>query len=134
MLLTCVFERTLNENERAELGGIEYRALDVLVSLLAAYDIFWVALGTAFQVVPYSCRASVVDILHTSQPGNLNPGWFGFFSTVTSFANGGLNVLNSNFIPFRSYYLILIVCGLPPVAGKTQFPYSFASLSGPYPK
>jgi potassium uptake Trk family protein len=64
----------------------------------------------------------VVNILHFSQPGNLNPGWFGFFAVSTSFANGGLNLVNANFIPFQSFYLILTVCGVLTVAGNTQFP------------
>lgn len=111
----------LNEHERAELGGAEYRALGVLLWLLAVYYIFWLVVGTTF-LVPYSYRASVVDILHSSQPNNLNPGWFGFFVTVTSFVNGGLNVFNANFVPFQSYYLILTICGALGLAGNTQFP------------
>jgi potassium uptake Trk family protein len=113
--------RTLNEYERAELGGVEYRALDALLWLLLAYNIFWLMTGTVI-LVPYSYRASVVNVLRSSQPGALNPGWFGFFAVVTSFANGGLNVVNANFIPFHSYYLILSVCGALTVAGNTQFP------------
>jgi hypothetical protein len=79
--------RELNELERCELGGVEYRALGVLLYILIAYQIFWLALGTVF-LVPYSYRASVVDILDSSQPGNLNPGWFAFYSVITSYANG----------------------------------------------
>lgn len=111
----------MNEYERAELGGVEYRALDILLWILAAYNLFWLALGTAF-LVPYSYRSSVVDVLHSAQPGSLNPGWFGFFACSTSFANGGLNLVNANFVPFQSYYFILTVCGVLSLAGNTQFP------------
>jgi hypothetical protein len=76
--------RELNELERCELGGVEYRAIGVLLYILIAYQIFWLALGTAF-LVPYSYRASVISILHSSQPGNLNPGWFATFSVITSY-------------------------------------------------
>ncbi|KAF7505840.1 hypothetical protein GJ744_000415 [Endocarpon pusillum] len=113
--------RALNEHERAELGGLEYRALGVLLWILAAYNLFWLALGTAF-LVPYSYRSSVVNVLHSTQPGSLNPGWFGFFACSTSFANGGLNLVNANFVPFQSYYFILTVCGVLSLAGNTQFP------------
>ncbi|KAF2083681.1 TrkH-domain-containing protein, partial [Saccharata proteae CBS 121410] len=113
--------RNLTAHERTELGGVEYRALKALLWLLVIYQVFWLALGTVF-LVPYAYRRSVTEILHSSQPGNLNPGWWGFFATVTSFANGGINVLNSNFIPFQSYYLVLIVSGALTVAGNTQFP------------
>jgi potassium uptake Trk family protein len=113
--------RTLKEYERAELGGVEYRALDGLLWILAAYNIFWLTIGTTI-LVPYSYRPTVAKILHSSQPSNLKPGWFGFFAAVTSYANGGLNLANSNFIPFQSYYLILAVCAAFTVAGNTQFP------------
>jgi hypothetical protein len=79
--------RELNEMERRELGGVEYRALGVLLHILIAYQVFWLVLGTAF-LVPYSYRSSIVEILNSSQPGNLNPGWFAFFSVLTSYCNG----------------------------------------------
>ncbi|KAK7549418.1 potassium transport protein-like protein 1 [Phyllosticta paracitricarpa] len=113
--------RNLTEHEREELGGVEYRALVALLWLLVIYQVFWYALGILF-LVPYAYRRSVQEILKTSQPGDLEPGWWGFFAVVTSFANGGINVLNSNFIPFQTYYYILIMTGLVTVAGNTHFP------------
>lgn len=70
--------RTLSEDERSELGGVEYRALGLLLWVLIAYQVAWLLVGTAF-LVPYCYRKVVVDILHSAQPGNLNPGWFSFF-------------------------------------------------------
>lgn len=113
--------RNLSEHERAELGGVEYRALELLLALLIAYQVFWYALGALF-LVPYAYRDSIAAILHASQPGDLKPGWWGFFATVTSFSNGGLNVLNANYIPFSGDALTLIVSGALTVAGNTQFP------------
>ncbi|KAH7065156.1 potassium transport protein 1 [Macrophomina phaseolina] len=113
--------RNLSEHERAELGGVEYRALELLLTLLIAYQLFWYAVGTAF-LVPYAYRDAIATILKTSQPGDLSPGWWGFFATVTSFSNGGLNVLNSNYIPFSGNALILVISGALTVAGNTQFP------------
>ncbi|GME24217.1 Cation transporter [Neofusicoccum parvum] len=113
--------RNLSERERAELGGVEYRALELLLALLVAYQVVWYALGTLF-LVPYAYRPAVSRTLKTSQPGDLSPGWWGFFAVVTSFSNGGLNVLNSNYIPFSGDALILIVSGALTVAGNTQFP------------
>ncbi|KAF1948879.1 potassium transport protein 1 [Byssothecium circinans] len=111
----------LTEHQRLELGGVEYRALEVLLYILVGYQLLWLMFGVAF-LVPYSYRPSVANVLHTSQPGNLNPGWWAFYSVVTEFANGGLNLLNANFIPLQSFYYILIVCGALSLAGQTQFP------------
>ncbi|KAJ4322266.1 hypothetical protein N0V94_002496 [Neodidymelliopsis sp. IMI 364377] len=111
----------LSEHDRLELGGVEYRALQALLYILVGYQLFWYALGTV-SLVPYAYRTKTQDILHEAQPGGLNPGWWAFFSTVTEFANGGLNVLNANFIPFSGMPYILIIAGALALIGQTQFP------------
>ncbi|KAH6639159.1 potassium transport protein-like protein 1 [Boeremia exigua] len=111
----------LSEHDRLELGGVEYRALQALMFILIGYQLFWYAFGVVF-LVPYAYRSSTRDILREAQPGGLNPGWWAFFSTVTEFANGGLNVLNANFIPFSGMPFILIIAGALALVGQTQFP------------
>lgn len=111
----------LSEHDRLELGGVEYRALQALLYILIGYQLFWYTLGVVF-LVPYAYRAETRAILREAQPGGLNPGWWAFFSTVTEFANGGLNVLNANFIPFSGMPYILIIAGALALIGQTQFP------------
>jgi potassium uptake Trk family protein len=111
----------LSEQDRMELGGVEYRALQALLLLLVAYQVFFYLLGTLF-LVPYAYRQNTKNILQEAQPGGVNPGWWGFFSAVTEFANGGLNVLNDNFIPFSGNAYVLLVAGVLAFAGQTQFP------------
>ncbi|KAF9690565.1 hypothetical protein EKO04_011512 [Ascochyta lentis] len=111
----------LSEHDRLELGGVEYRALQALLYMLIGYQLFWYTFGVVF-LVPYAYRTKTRDILHEAQPGGLNPGWWAFFSTVTEFANGGLNVLNANFVPFSGMPYILIIAGALALLGQTQFP------------
>lgn len=111
----------LSEHDRLELGGVEYRALQALLFILVGYQIFWYTMGTIF-LVPYAYRSSTRAILHDAQPGGVNPGWWAFFATVTEFANGGLNILNANFIPFSGKPFILLVAGSLAFLGQTQFP------------
>lgn len=111
----------LSEHDRLELGGVEYRALQALLYILIGYQLFWYALGVVL-LVPYAYRTETRDILREAQPGGLNPGWWAFFSTVTEFANGGLNVLNANFIPFSGVPYVLIIAGALALVGQTQFP------------
>ncbi len=111
----------LSEHDRLELGGVEYRALQALLFILIGYQVFWYALGVVF-LMPYAYRTRTRDILREAQPGGLNPGWWAFFSTVTEFANGGLNVLNANFVPFSGMPYILIIAGALALVGQTQFP------------
>lgn len=111
----------LSEHDRLELGGVEYRALQALLYILIGYQLFWYTLGTVF-LVPYAYCTKTRDILKEAQPGGLNPGWWAFFSTVTEFANGGLNVLNANFVPFSGMPYVLIIAGALALVGQTQFP------------
>ena len=111
----------LDEHQRLELGGVEYRALQALLYILVGYQVFWLSLGALF-IVPYAYRRSVIDVLHSSQPGDLNPGWWGFFNVVTEFSNGGLNLSNANLIPFQSFHYLLVISGALSLAGQTQFP------------
>ncbi|OSS53045.1 hypothetical protein B5807_02257 [Epicoccum nigrum] len=111
----------LSEHDRLELGGVEYRALQALLFILIGYQLFWYLFGIVF-LVPYAYRSRTQDILREAQPGGLNPGWWAFFSTVTEFSNGGLNVLNANFIPFSGSPYILIIAGALALVGQTQFP------------
>ncbi|RDI83099.1 hypothetical protein Vi05172_g7016 [Venturia inaequalis] len=113
--------RTLSEDERSELGGVEYRALGILLWVLIAYQVTWLLVGTVF-LVPYCYRQVVVHVLHSAQSGHVNPGWYAFFVVISGFCNGGLNLLNANFIPLRGFYFILILEGALTVAGNTQFP------------
>lgn len=111
----------LSEHDRLELGGVEYRALQALLYILIGYQLFWYLFGIVF-LMPYAYRTNTRDILREAQPGGLNPGWWAFFSTVTEFANGGLNVLNANFVPFSGMPYILIIAGALALVGQTQFP------------
>jgi len=111
----------LSEEDRMELGGVEYRALQALLLILVGYQIFWYLLGFTF-FLPYAYRGNIKSILYASQPGGIRPGWWGVFATITEFANGGLNILNANFIPFSGYPYVLLVAGMLAFAGQTQFP------------
>ncbi|KAF2441182.1 potassium transport protein-like protein 1 [Karstenula rhodostoma CBS 690.94] len=111
----------LSEHDRLELGGVEYRALQALLFILIGYQLFWYIFGISF-LMPYAYHSNTRDILRAAQPGGLNPGWWAFFSTVTEFTNGGLNVLNANFTPFSGMPYILIIAGALALLGQTQFP------------
>ncbi|ENI10403.1 hypothetical protein COCC4DRAFT_35347 [Bipolaris maydis ATCC 48331] len=114
--------RDLSEADRMELGGVEYRALQALLLILVGYQVFWYLLGITF-LLPYAYRDNIKNVLYTAQPEQgIHPGWWGFFATVTEFANGGLNILNANFIPFSGYPYVLLVAAAVAFAGQTQFP------------
>ncbi|KAI4687990.1 uncharacterized protein J4E84_004918 [Alternaria hordeiaustralica] len=113
--------RELSEQDRMELGGVEYRALQALLLILVGYQIFWYLLGITF-LIPYAYRDDTKSTLYQEQPGAINPGWWAYFATVTEFSNGGLNVLNANFVPFSGNAYVLLVAACLAFAGQTQFP------------
>ncbi|OJD35249.1 potassium ion transporter [Diplodia corticola] len=114
--------RNLSEHERAELGGVEYRALSLILPLLLIYQLFWYALGAAI-LVPYAYRDPARTIIRTAQPsGSPSPGWWAFFAVTTSFSNGGLNLLDDNYVPFAANAVVLLVSAALTIAGNTQFP------------
>ncbi|CAD6573172.1 MAG: hypothetical protein ASARMPRED_005922 [Alectoria sarmentosa] len=112
---------SLSEHEAEELGGVEYRALGVLMWLLPVYILFWLTLAMVIMV-PWSYRDSVANIIRYQQPGNLSPGWWASFLVVSGYGNCGLDLLNQNMIPFQGFYLALIVIGGAKLAGNTFFP------------
>jgi potassium uptake Trk family protein len=113
--------KELSEQDRMELGGVEYRALQALLLILVGYQVFWYSLGIIL-LVPYAYRDNIKALLFGAQPGGINPGWWASFAVITEFANGGLNVLNANFVPFSGHSYVLLVSGVLAFAGQTQFP------------
>ncbi|KAI4756542.1 TrkH-domain-containing protein [Aureobasidium sp. EXF-3400] len=96
---------SLDERQREELGGVEYKALHLLGWLLPAYLVFWFLLGIVI-LVPYSYYGPLANVLRTSQPGNLEPGC----------------LLDQNMIAVRGYELTLIVTGALILVGNQLYP------------
>ncbi|KAI9872140.1 MAG: hypothetical protein M1830_002029 [Pleopsidium flavum] len=113
--------RSLTEQQREELGGLEYRSMKLLSWILPAYLIFWITISVLI-LVPYSYRQNIASVVRGSQPGNLNPGWWAFFTTLSGFGDCGLSLLDSSMISLNGEYLILIVVGALILVGNTQFP------------
>ena len=114
--------RTLTNEEYAELGGVEYRALKLLCWILPSYTAFWV-LFVMIILAPYAAGyGPVTNIIRTSQPGNLDPGWWGVFISLSAYTNCGLDPINASMIPFRETWLVLIVTGGAIMAGNTFYP------------
>ena len=114
--------RQLTDAEYAELGGVEYRALNLLCWLLPLHTAFWILLLMVI-LAPYASNyRPVADLLHNSQPGNLSPGWWAVFTSASAYTNCGLTPLAVSMIPFNSNWLILIVTGAGIIAGNTFYP------------
>ncbi|KAK5172204.1 uncharacterized protein LTR77_003842 [Saxophila tyrrhenica] len=110
----------LDEHQRNELGGVEYRALKVLSWLLPLYTLGWL-LVVVVALTPYATLAIPSEIRNAQYP-TINPIWWAIFTSLSSYSNSGLNFLNSSMIPLRRDYFVLILTGTAILAGNTLYP------------
>lgn len=109
----------LSEEEREELGGIEYRSLKTLAMVLVSYFWFWTAFAT-ISLVPW--------ILNTPRYGSIvdaagqNRTWWGFFTATSSFNDLGFALTPDSMISFQTAVWPLLVMSFLIIIGNTGFP------------
>ncbi|CBY00258.1 similar to potassium ion transporter [Plenodomus lingam JN3] len=109
----------LNEEQREELGGIEYRSLKLLaVILLLFYG--------GFHVLGVTCLAPWIN--HTPRftkvvtDVGVNPTWWGFFTAASLFNDLGLTLTPDSMISFQFAVLPLVLGTFLIIIGNTGFP------------
>ncbi|KAK5166538.1 low affinity potassium transporter [Saxophila tyrrhenica] len=109
----------LTEEQREELGGIEYRSLKTLKWTLLAYY-FGFHILAAIVLIPW--------ILHTQpwkgvvRDAGTNPTWWGVFSAASLFNDLGLTLTPDSFLSFQRAVLPLLLGSFLIVIGNTGFP------------
>ncbi|CEH15031.1 related to potassium transporter trk-1 [Ceraceosorus bombacis] len=118
----------LSEHQREELGGIEYRAIDMLCTLVPAYWLFVVFLFIV-MVAPWlasrSAAAKFYQVRETQAPHEPDSTWFWFFNVVSAFSNTGMSLIDTSMINMADQYFMLIPLGTLIIAGNTGFPILF---------
>lgn len=112
----------LTKMERNRIGGTEYRALEMLAKLVPIYYLgFIISFGFFFRIyIGGSTYAQ--EVLKTSNPtGPVNPWFFSFFMSLSSFTNLGLNHLDASMTPFQNSPAPLILAMFLILAGNTAF-------------
>ncbi|KAJ4357577.1 uncharacterized protein N0V89_002153 [Didymosphaeria variabile] len=107
----------LTEVERDELGGYEYRAVNLLSWLVPAYYILFQLFGCVGLGVYVAMNKSLV-----TRANGLNPWWVGAFNAVSAFNNSGMSLLDANMVAFQKSAYLLITMGLLILAGNTAYP------------
>ncbi|GEM06126.1 potassiumion transporter [Rhodotorula toruloides] len=102
----------LTTAQQEELGGVEYRALTVLLRIVFAY---WlgVQLVAVLAVAPW--LATTQPWKSTIRAAGPNPTWFSFFQVWSALDDASM-------VPFEKAYGLVIVQGLLILAGNTAFP------------
>lgn len=107
----------LTAQEREYLGGVEYRALKLLIAAVTCYFVLIQALG-ALALGAWIA----VHETDATQTNSQNPWWTGIFLAVSAFNNGGICLLDAGISAFLSSYFLLVVVTCLMLAGSAAFP------------
>ncbi|KAI9887001.1 MAG: low affinity potassium transporter [Watsoniomyces obsoletus] len=109
----------LTEEQREELGGIEYRALKTLAVILVGYTVVFYMFGVVCML-PWILRSrtygSVVDNNGQSRT------WWAFFTPASAFTNLGYAITADSMISFQRAVYPLLLLSFLIVVGNTGFP------------
>ncbi|KAF1951633.1 hypothetical protein CC80DRAFT_424490 [Byssothecium circinans] len=109
----------LTEEQREELGGIEYRALKLLLIILVCYYVGFHLMGMVILlpwIVSSARYSQVVTNIGES------PVWWGFFTPASMFNDLGFTLTPDSMISFQRAILPLLVGTFLIVIGNTGFP------------
>ncbi|WFD00226.1 hypothetical protein MYAM1_002974 [Malassezia yamatoensis] len=121
----------LNHAQRNELGGVEYRAIDVLAWLIPSYWLFWVLLSIIITT-PYlmsSAGAEYRDAMQQQEKPPHNAVWYWIFNTVSSLTNTGMSLADSSYQgTLGKAYMLLIPSIVLILVGNTAYPVMLRSV------
>ena len=103
--------------EREQLGGVEYRAVELLAWVVPIYFVLFQLLG-AVGIGAWIAN----NRPGTARENGLNPWWVGAFNAISAFNNSGLSLLDANMVAFQTADYMLITMGLLILAGNTCYP------------
>lgn len=112
------FMGDLTDEEREELGGIEYRSLKTLSLILTCYFWgFWL-LGVVMMTpwIYHTTFGSIVD------NAGQNRGWWGVFTSSSAFTDLGFTLTPDSMNSFNSAVYPLLIMSFFIVIGNTGFP------------
>jgi hypothetical protein len=109
----------LNEKQREELGGIEYRALKTLALVLVGYFLVFHLLGV-IVLVPWILRSSKWGkIVEADGQGRT---WWAIFTAASAFNDLGFTLTPDSMISFGDAALVMLLMTFLIVIGNTGFP------------
>ncbi|KAH7102157.1 cation transport protein-domain-containing protein [Auriculariales sp. MPI-PUGE-AT-0066] len=109
-----------------ELGGVEYRALYMLLWVIGLYHIGTQLIGCLI-IAPYISRPRWKD---TFNPPNLHRPvpLFTFFQIMSAYTNTGLSLVDQSMVPFQHAYPMIVFMVFLILAGNTAFLITMTSL------
>jgi Trk-type K+ transport system membrane component len=109
----------LSEEQREELGGIEYRALKMLALILTVYFVGFHLLGMACLTPWIMHTKSFKEIV---EKVNVQPFWWGIFTPASMFNDLGFTLTPDSMVSFQFAVLPLVLGTFLIIIGNTGFP------------
>lgn len=109
----------LNEEQKEELGGVEYRAIKLLIKILVVYYF-------GFHVIALCMFVGYISVdgakaLEMRDFG-ISPAWWGLFTAQSVFNDLGLTLTPNSMSSYNKSVYVLIVSSFFIVIGNTGFP------------
>jgi hypothetical protein len=109
----------LSEDQREELGGIEYRALKTLAVILAVYFLAFHLLGV-ICLTPWILRSGTYGPVVTD--AGVGRPWWGIFTAASAFNDLGYTLTPDSMISFGTAVFPLLLMTFLILIGNTAFP------------
>ncbi|EKG18928.1 Cation transporter [Macrophomina phaseolina MS6] len=109
----------LTEEQREELGGIEYRALKTLAFVLVFYFVGFHLLGMVC-LLPWIVRSKYAG--EVLRPDGVSPVWWGFFTPASMFNDLGFTLTPDSMISFQKAVFPMLLGSFLIIIGNTGFP------------
>ncbi|KAG2366187.1 cation transport protein-domain-containing protein [Suillus spraguei] len=114
------FHFSTNE-QLEELGGVEYRALNALLWLVASYHIA-IQLISFVVIAPYmSLPKWASNFEPPAQFRTITVPWFSLFQVVSAYTNTGTSLVDQSMVPFQTAYPMIFFMIFCILAGNTAF-------------
>lgn len=109
----------LSEEQKEELGGVEYRAIKLLIKIIVIYYVGFHIFGFVC-LLPYiiyqpQYKADVTD-------AKITPTWWAFFTAQSAFNDLGLTLTPNSMQSFNESVYVMIILAFLIVIGNTGFP------------
>lgn len=109
----------LTEEQKEELGGVEYRAVKLLIKILLVYYV-------GFHIVAFLCLVGWIlnqsHYLSIVKAVGVSPTWWGFFTAQSSFNDLGYTLTPDSMQSFKTSVYVMIIMAFFIVIGNTGFP------------
>ncbi|KAF1968740.1 hypothetical protein BU23DRAFT_479247 [Bimuria novae-zelandiae CBS 107.79] len=109
----------LTEEQREELGGIEYRALKLLAVVLVTYFVGFHLLGM-ICLLPWIVNSKTYSA--PVRAANVDPAWWGVFTPASLFNDLGLTLTPDSMISYQLAVFPLLLGTFLIIIGNTGFP------------